>query len=125
MFIIKFCHGREEVGGVSFSTGTNHSHLLLYIPYHATYCLCINKRYFINVKSKFAMTGQLIVNRSQVFPALQLQLQLKIQDKVIIKLYNVMMTVEILQEVLETLKINGCIPNAFTHLHCKIFLVVT
>ena len=49
----------------------------------------------MNVKSKFAMTGQLIVNRSQVFPALQLQLQLKMQDKVIIKLYNVMMTVEI------------------------------
>ena len=64
----------------------------------------------MNVKSKFAMTGQLIVNRLQVFPALQLQLQLKMQDKVIIKLYNVMMTVEILQEVLETLKINGCIP---------------
>ena len=36
----------------------------------------------------------------------------KMPDKVIIKLYNVMMTVEILQEVLETLKINGCIPNA-------------
>ena len=71
----------------------------------------------MNVKSKFAMTGQLIVNRLQVFPALQLQLQLKMQDKVIIKLYNVMMTVEILQEVLETLKINGCIPNAFTHLY--------
>ena len=71
----------------------------------------------MNVKSKFAMTGQLIVNRLQVFPALQLQLQLKMQDKVIIKLYNVMMTVEILQEVLETLKINGCIPNAFTHLN--------
>ena len=42
----------------------------------------------------------------------QLQANGKMPDKVIIKLYNVMMTVEILQEVLETLKINGCIPNA-------------